>query len=204
MIKGQAVVCRQPLMDREYSYFTRTLTIVMNVLCLLTRLEERLTAGQTSSLRRLVYQLQRSGPVTRTGQTPLHIACTGDAAAMGRYPICAFPSLPVVDILLETGADANARDEMGNTPLHALAANKSFRSDVMKRLIEAGAHVDTVNSEGRTFSELVRKHPQCSKQPPLALHRHLTLACLAARAVRRLPGHAAHVPPHLRHFVSTH
>ncbi|XP_043204880.1 protein fem-1 homolog C-like isoform X1 [Amphibalanus amphitrite] len=204
VVKGQALVSRQPLMDREYSYFTRTLTIVMNVLCLLMRLEERLTDSQTAALRRLVYELQRGRPVTRTGQTPLHIACTGDAAAMGRYPICAFPSLPVVDILLETGGDPNARDELGNTPLHALAANKSFRSDVMRRLIDAGAHVDTVNREGRAFSELLRKHPQCSKQPPLALHQHLTLACLAARAVRRVPAYAAHVPPHLRQFVNTH
>ncbi|XP_037078881.1 protein fem-1 homolog C-like [Pollicipes pollicipes] len=204
VVQGQELVARQPLVDREYSYFTRTLTIAMNLLCLLTRLEERLTAGQLAELRQLVYELQRCRPLTRTGQTPLHVACTGDAATMGRYPICAFPSLPVVDLLLETGSDPNARDHAGNTPLHALAANKSFRSDVMRALIEAGAHVDTVNGERRTFSELIRKHPLCSKHPPLQLHRHLTLECLAARAVSRVPAYAAHVPPHLRHFVSTH
>jgi len=205
VIKGKQMVSKQ-LVDRECSYFTRTLTITMNLLCLLTRLEERLTAEQTASLRQLVYELQRCRPITRSGQTPLHVACTGDAATMGRYPICAFPSLPVVDILLATGSDPAARDDAGNTPLHALAANKTFRSDVMRRLLDAGAHVDTCNDEGRAFSELIRPHPLSSKQAPLQLHRYMSLQCLAARAVSRQPAYRGgrHVPPHLSEFVSTH
>jgi len=52
---------------------------------------------------------------------------------------------------LDAGADANARDEHGNTPLHNLAiANSRFVADVVALLVEAGADVNARNHAGAT------------------------------------------------------
>ena len=52
---------------------------------------------------------------------------------------------------LDAGADANARDEYGNTPLHNLAiANSGFVADVIALLVEAGADVNARNHAGAT------------------------------------------------------
>ena len=50
---------------------------------------------------------------------------------------------------LKAGADVNARDEYGNTPLH-LAVSYSKNLAVINVLVEAGAHVNARNSVGRT------------------------------------------------------
>ena len=57
---------------------------------------------------------------------PLH------AAAAGR-------SLPVVNLLIERGADVNARQHGGFAPLHSAAANGDV--DMMQALVDAGADV---------------------------------------------------------------
>jgi hypothetical protein len=44
------------------------------------------------------------------GSTPLHLACTRESSSVGRYPICVFPSLPAIALLLECGADPNSTD----------------------------------------------------------------------------------------------
>jgi ankyrin repeat protein len=84
------------------------------------------------------------GDVNQRGdadRTPLMWACasahrTGDAAA------------PIVRMLLEAGADPNARDVEGQTAL-GWAANSS-RLDVVELLVKAGAEVDVRSHRGWT------------------------------------------------------
>lgn len=53
--------------------------------------------------------LARLDVTSRIGHTPLHLACR-------------FGHLPVVVLLLAEGAELNARDTDGNTPLHKVRA----------------------------------------------------------------------------------
>lgn len=53
----------------------------------------------------------------------------------------------VVERLLEGGADANARDQSGATPL--MAAARENRLDAARQLIEAGAYVDARDDTGQ-------------------------------------------------------
>jgi ankyrin repeat protein len=58
-------------------------------------------------------------------------------------------NLEVLTVLLDAGADANARVENGQTPL-LVAAMISEDPDVLTLLLEAGADGTTVNDDGKT------------------------------------------------------
>ena len=73
------------------------------------------------------------------GQTPLHLARTGDSARM----------------LVDAGADVDARtDSSRRTPLHSRAADWAIRIDVARALIDAGADVNALDSEDKTPLDL--------------------------------------------------
>ena len=60
-----------------------------------------------------------------------------------------------IAVLLEHGADANARDRTGNTPLHALCQQtcpwtRCFNGAVISLLLSAGAVPSTTNDEGKS------------------------------------------------------
>jgi ankyrin repeat protein len=50
--------------------------------------------------------------------------------------------------LIDAGADVDARDDVGSTPLHFAAKGES--EDVVRLLVDSGADVNAVNSRGET------------------------------------------------------
>ena len=66
------------------------------------------------------------------GLTPLHAAASREAA----------------QLLLEAGADVNARSDSAKTPLHVIAGNQKVGA--MRVVIEHGAPLDVKDDEGRT------------------------------------------------------
>jgi len=110
-------------------------------------------------------------PVGGPGVTPLHAAtgagyAEGFAANSHRYA----PSglLATVRFLVErTGADVNAVDHEGNTPLH----NASARGDVamIEYLVLKGADVKRVNREGQTTADMANGPVQRTQPFPEAL-----------------------------------
>jgi ankyrin repeat protein len=88
--------------------------------------------------------LQRGAEVDAAGRgwmtgTPLHSAASSGNAA-------------IVDLLLASGADPNARQSGGWTPLHAAARNGD--PALVERLLGAGADPSARNDEGRTAADL--------------------------------------------------
>lgn len=78
----------------------------------------------------------------RNGKTPLSCACTAPGA-----------SREVVQLLIDSGAAVNDLDLTGYSPL--LCALLTFKFDIVKILINQGAHLDVMTKDGNTAVHVV-------------------------------------------------
>ena len=100
-------------------------------------------------------QKQQPDPDSRDGKgrTPLH-------------ELCRSYNVTVSDLrqALAAGADVNAVDNWGDTPLHSLVTGSSSNKAALIRVVvEAGANVDAVNCRNRTafFDAINREDTDC-------------------------------------------
>lgn len=92
--------------------------------------------SQHAAMRTLI---GRGAAINRPGWTPLHYAASGG-------------DVPAVKLLLERGAEIDARAPNGNTPLMMAAAFGLI--DVADFLLGQGADAAAVNKAGRTAADL--------------------------------------------------
>jgi len=190
--------------ERDITYFNRTLVIILHLICLLTKLLSHLDTKQTHQVKKAVFDFLQVGARGRGGATALHLACSRDSSAVGRYPICQFPSAEVISLLLECGANLADRDNDNNYPLHTAASygKPTKASAVVATLLNSGAHLDAVNGEGQTFAQLLRDQPL---HEVVTVLKYSNLQCLAAKTIQKhnIP-HKGHLPAKLSDFVELH
>ena len=120
--------------------------------------------------------------------------------------------------LLKLGADPNAVDEKGQTPLHIWARERyNFGDDswflpMFRALVDADAHLDTANDEGETVISIVKKnllsliHSGSIAQPyfDALANTVFPLKCYCARVIRRHGISINRLPSQLQSFVAMH
>ncbi|MCO5297952.1 MAG: ankyrin repeat domain-containing protein [Fimbriimonadaceae bacterium] len=110
--------------------------------------------------------------------TPLFLACRSSYGAGA-------PAVKRVQLLLEAGADPNARCFDGQTPLHMAASRANDR--VIEALLEAGAKPMALDSEGRTPLQTLlwwqgQLPPEAKPIPPsFAASRTLLMGAASSR-----------------------
>lgn len=91
--------------------------------------------------------LERGAPVDVVATNPMQVRPLHSAAASGETE--------AVRLLVEAGADVNARQQGGYTPIHAAAQNGD--TVALDLLLGAGADPSPANDEGRTPADLARE-----------------------------------------------
>ncbi|MBX7074048.1 MAG: ankyrin repeat domain-containing protein [Pirellulales bacterium] len=79
--------------------------------------------------------------------------------------------LPAIKAFVDAGADVNARNEAGNSPLHETAIRGA--ADVVKLLLDKGADAAAVNHDGHTAADVAEAR------------QHIDIANMIDRAARR-------------------
>ncbi len=108
-----------------------------------------------------------------------------------------------VRTLLQCGADANASDVTGNTPLHILASNSSVCDEtILQLLFDAGAHFDYTNALGETPIDIALNS---NTKQLLKAKTKMKLKCLCAGLIRKnyIPFHGK-IATSLVNFVERH
>jgi uncharacterized protein len=85
------------------------------------------------------------------GVQALHSAVAAGDTGAGRAVIAT-----IVRRLIECGADVNARQESGATPLHAAAMNGD--SELAQLLVDRGADPGAIHDSGKTAADFASEH----------------------------------------------
>lgn len=188
--------------------FHRILIILQLFIGLLCKLKPQMTDEQLFRLKKAVYQLVKLNPKGNQGFTPLHQACYRDESCqLIKFPMCDMNTSDIVQLLVECGADVNALDANGNTPLHIETKNKPNNA-IIKILIANHAHIDIKNQEGETPLDFLSEHPQFLSDNQIYPLQHLSLQCLCAQAITRnkslSTSYKNFVPKQVCNFIKIH
>ncbi len=119
-------------------------------------------------------------------------------------------SLAAIALLLEVGADANAVDGGGNSPLHFVASwmeEADTHSPTAALLLKHGAHLDRANKlEDTPLDVWKKKHGKAGRilSPPDWMNIVLSLACWSAKSIKRSKIPYNHLSKSVRDFISIH
>ncbi|OON19220.1 ankyrin repeat protein [Opisthorchis viverrini] len=158
-----------------------------------------------------VYRLVRLDPRVHHGHSLLHLASSPETSTVGRFIICHFPNVAVLNLLFQLGADPNCVDVDGQRPLMCVLSHRRLQTEeqasLVALLIRNGAHLDATNKDG--VSALDSQFRHVLVKSGLCILDHITLACQAARVARRSGFNARNascfnLPDNLWSFIEMH
>ncbi|KAL0116467.1 hypothetical protein PUN28_009848 [Cardiocondyla obscurior] len=192
------------------SNITTTLYILTILTKLMTVNENRCDESDLTQAHHLVHKLCALQLCLKDGQTLLHLAVNAKTPVDDFHTndVCKFPCAATARLLIRCGVDVNAMDNERNTPLHIIVGYNKAISDfatlhsIIVDLIEAGAHMDTVNNTGHTPYDAVTTG---LAKIILRTQTKLSLTCIAAKVIKtyNLP-YRGNVPLSLESFIELH
>jgi Fem-1 family protein b len=180
----------------------------MYLLALLCKIKHN--TNQEFEMCKFIYTFNKMELRLGNGMTPLHIA-SNVLTPVDDFHVCdvvKYPNAAVVRLLIHCGADTNAVDKNGDSPLHIIVTYDKPISDfltlhsIIVLLCEYGGHMDRANKKGLTpidvcwtgVSEII-----------LRTLKKISLKCLAARAIRQYHiDYKGYLPQSLEEFVALH
>ena len=209
------IVFSQEFQKSRHSQLT-FMKIILHLVKLVTELDKN--EDQNLRFKNVIHRLVRCQPKTRMGHTFLHLSVMQSTSQIYGNYVSKFPSIAVVECLLECGANVNAVDNGHNTALHLcledinrcsgtqrnLQLNQDLL-DLMKQtlvlLLKNEAHVDMSSiSRDSAAAEVLT-----SSLIEMNIQHIDSLKCLAAIAVVKYKIHyIGHVSTFLEAFVQMH
>ncbi|RZF44658.1 hypothetical protein LSTR_LSTR000610 [Laodelphax striatellus] len=207
--KEKLLSCRPNEEAQLKEEMERNVISALYVLVISSKLNEKYCKDDDYKLRKLIFKLNKLQVTSKIGQTLLHLCVNPDTPVdeFHTNDVCRFPCSDTAKLLIHCGANVNAMDDEGNTPLHVIVRQHHANDfialhKIVNSLAEAGAHIDVVNAKGKTpfelatsgFAENVVRH-----------HTKINLMCLAARVIQqnRVP-YYGQVPQSLEEFIDLH
>lgn len=161
-------------------------------------------------MHKCVYRFLQLKPNLRNGYTPLHMV-TDSATIVDDFhvnDVVTFPCGNLCKLLIDCGADIDAQDNLGNTPLHIIVQYINPINDFenlhqcMISLIMAGAHLDICNGDGKTALDVATTGVA---EVIIRTNNRISLKCMSAKIIKKfnIPCKGG-IPTILEEFVELH
>jgi hypothetical protein len=201
-----AMISSIKIMGHRFALF------VYNFLLVFNSISPQMTNEEKQKLEEYYSSYIRQLFTERTA-TVLNVALTFYSFYQGKHLY-----LDTLKQILQLGADPNAIDEKGRSPLHILADKQTYCMDeyepMFQILLDAGSHLDMATDDGDTVVSIMKTNAIECQRLGLVVHPYykslintvFPLTCYAARVIRRhgIPFDEDRLPSTLQEFVSRH
>ncbi|XP_022663373.1 protein fem-1 homolog A-like [Varroa jacobsoni] len=197
---------QRPVFRKQQENWDRVLKVLIHLLHLAEVLAKM--SSQKSNLLRLARKLVVLNPRMTNGNSLLHMAVGKVDSLQQPYfedhrqqQQHIFPDPVTTRMLLQVGANVEAVNEDGSTPLHTASLRVNYREEIVRMLLDAGAHIDRTNKQGNQPYRMLGGNQECR----IKVAELITLKCLAASKVKS--NHRTYeglIPKSLEEFIRIH
>ncbi|XP_066581895.1 protein fem-1 homolog C [Prorops nasuta] len=205
LTEARKLLEKRPVYNRQQENYDRMLKCVTHLLYLLVEIAN--SDEEEFIIKQKVRDLVKRNPCTTfTEDSLLHLCVSSMNTITSSYfrtenvQATIFPHLEVIKLLIECGANVNARNASKSTPLHVASDSYNFHNSLIKLLLDNGAHIDTPNKAGKTPARLISSNPLNN----VNLMKYVTLRCQAAQAICKYGISSTDLPITLYKFIDLH
>ena len=190
--------------------------VVFRFLLVLDEISPRISNQEKKKLEEYYSNFIQNFFAHRTS-TVLHVILELDESSYMANNRRTWINVNTIHWLLKLGADPNAVDEKGQTPLHIWAGERHLLKEewfvpMFRALVDADTHLDTANDDGETVISILKENLLSLKQSGEIAQPYFDalantvfpLKCYCARVIRRQGIPINRLPSQLQSFVAMH